>query len=146
VLVLVLATLAAVGYLYLARGGSRASATGFLGANQQSIEATDTVITAAGRVQRFAELHAFDLTATTQRRVLAQQLTKLEGIAASASGPQKQIADQSVTTVKEVIFGVDLYRKAVASTYRLVDADQARRGFDYAVASLQRQAQAWRHS
>jgi hypothetical protein len=146
VLVLVLATLAVAGYLYLARGDSSANATGFLGANQQSVQATDTVIAAAGRVQRFLEVHSFDLTARAQLQVLSRQLTKLQGIAASASGRQKQIADESVTTVKEVIDDVGVYRKAVASTYRLVDANQARRGFDDAIASLHQQAQAWQHS
>ncbi len=141
-----LATLTAAGYLYLARGGSSANATGFLGANQQSVKATDTVIAAAGRVQRFAELHSFDVMTLGQIQVLSRQLTTLQGIAASASGRQKQIADEAVTAVKLAIYWVGLYRQAVAFTHRLVDADTAHQQINDAVASLKQQAQAWQHS
>jgi hypothetical protein len=146
VLVLVLATLGAVGYLYLSRGGSSSNATGFVGADQESVKAVDTVMAAAQNVQRFEELHAFDVTARAQIQTLSQQLTKLQSIAAGASGRQQQIANQAVKTVNEIIFGVGQYRKAVASSYRLVDAETARQGLDYAVTSLQQQAQAWQHS
>jgi hypothetical protein len=144
--VLLLASLGAVGYLYVSRSGSSSSATGFVGADQESAKAVVTVRTAAQNVQRFKELHAFDVTARAQIQTLSRQLTKLESIAAGASGRQKQIADKAVTTVKEVIYGVGQYRKALASTYRLVDAAAAERGLDYAVANLKQQAQAWQHS
>jgi hypothetical protein len=146
VLVLVLATLAAVGYLYLARGSSSDNATGFLGANQQSAKATGTVITAADRVQRFAELHAFDVVAFAQQHVLTQQLATLQSIEAGASGRQKQIAGETVTTVKQAIDAVGRYREAVAVTYRLADANTARQDLSNAFVSLQQQAQAWQHS
>jgi hypothetical protein len=146
VLVLVLATLAAVGYLYLARGASTANATGFLGANQQSVKAAGTVITAADRVQRFTELHSFDVVAFAQQDVLSQQLAKLRSIETGASGRQQQIAGETVTTVKQAIDAIGQYRKAVSLTYRLADADTAHQNLTNAVASLQQQAQAWQHS
>ena len=145
-LVLVLATLGAVGYLYLSRGGSSSNATGFVGADQESVKAVDTVMAAAQNVQRFEELHAFDVTARAQIQTLSQQLTKLQSIAAGASGRQQQIADKAVTAVQYSVYGVGQYRKAVASSYRLVDAETARQGLDYAVVSLQQEAQAWQHS
>ncbi|HEY5165522.1 MAG TPA: hypothetical protein VIJ44_06190, partial [Acidimicrobiia bacterium] len=145
VLVLVLATLAAAGYLYLARSSS-GSATGFLGANQQSVKAASTVITAADRVQRFAELRAFDLIATEQIHTLFQQRTTLQSIAARALGRQKQIANEAVSTVQQAIDSVDRYRLSVAITYRLNDADAAHQELNNAIASLQQQAQAWQHS
>ena len=145
-LVLVLATLAAAGYLYLGRGSSSGSATGFLGANQQSVKATGTVITAADRVQRFVELHAFDAVAFAQQRVLTQQLATLQSIEAGVSGRQKQIAGETVTTVKQAIDAVGQYREAVAVTYRLADANTAHQDLSNAFVSLQQQAQAWQHS
>lgn len=145
-LVLVLATLAAAGYLYLARSSGSGSATGFLGANQQSVKAAGTVITAADRVQRFAEAHAFDLIATDQIHTLSLQRTTLQSIAARASGRQKQIANEAVSTVQQAIDGVDRYRLAVAFTYRLNEADAAHQDLNNAIASLRQQAQAWQHS
>jgi hypothetical protein len=146
VLVLVLATLAAAGYLYLTRGGNTAGATGFVGADQQSVKAIDTVVTAADGVQRFAGLHPFDVTATAQIQVLSRQLTALQHIAAGASGRQKQIADDAVTTVRQAIDAAAQYRKAVAFTYRLADADSAHQDLNNAVASLKQQARDWQHS
>jgi hypothetical protein len=146
VLVLVLATLATVGYLYLARGTGGGNSTGFLGANQESVKAAGTVITAADRVQRFAALHAFDVVAFAQQHVLSQQRAKLQSVAAGASGRQQQIANEAVTSVQHAIDAVGQYRKAVALTYRLADADTAHQDLTNAVASLQQQAQAWQHS
>ena len=115
-------------------------------ANQQSVKAADTVVTAAAGVQRFAELHSFDLIATAQVQILSQQLTKFQSIEAGASGRQKQIATEAVSTVKQAIDAVGQYRKAVAFSYRLADADTAHQDLNTAVASLKQQAQAWQHS
>jgi murein L,D-transpeptidase YcbB/YkuD len=146
VLILVVATLAGVGYLYLARGGSSANATGFLGANQQSVKAATTVITAARGVQRFTELRAFDLIATAQIHTLFVQRTTLQGIEAGASGRQKQIANEAVSSVQQAIDSADRYRRSVALTYRLNDANAAHQQLNNAIASLRQQAQAWQHS
>jgi hypothetical protein len=144
--VLLLATLGAVGYLYLSRGGSSSAATGFVGANQESVKAVDTVVAAAQPVQRFTELHAFDLIATAQTQVLSKQLSALQGVSAGASGRQKQIADEAIATVQQAIDAVGQYRKAVAFTYRLTDAEAAHQDLNNAVASLKQEAQAWQHS
>jgi hypothetical protein len=146
VLVLVLATLAVAGYLYLARGGSSANATGFLGADQQSVKAADTVIAAAGSVQRFTELGAFNRVATEQIHTLFVQRATLQSIEAGASGRQKQIANEAVSAVQQAIVGADRYRLSVALTYRLNDADAAHQDLSNAIASLHQQAQAWQHS
>lgn len=144
--VLLLATLAAVGYLYLSNRGNGANATGYLGATQQSIKAAATVVTAGTHVQRFSELHTFDVTATAQVQILSQQLTKLQSAEAGASGRQKQIAGDSVNTVQQALDAIGRYRKAVAFTYRLADADTARQDLATAVAALKQQAQQWQHS
>jgi hypothetical protein len=144
--VLLLATLGAVGYLYLSRSGSSSSATGFVGANQKSVKATSTVIAAAQGVQRFAELHAFDRIATAQIVDLFKQQATLQRVADSVSGRQKQIADESVTTVKQAVDAIGRYRKAVALTYRLSDAETAHQDLNSVVASLKQEAQAWQHS
>jgi len=58
--VLLIATLGAVGYLYLSRGGNSSAATGFVGANQESVKAIDTVV--AGRAQRLGLMEDGRLT------------------------------------------------------------------------------------
>ena len=146
VLVLLVATLGAVGYLFLGRGGSSSAATGFLGAEQQSVKAATTVVTAAHEVQRFAALHSFDLVATAQTEVLSRQLASLQSIASNSTGRQQQIANQAVSADQQAIDAVGRYRKAVAFTYRLADADAALRDLVDAVASLNQQAQAWQHA
>jgi len=144
--VLLVATLGAVGYLYLSRGGGNSSATGFVGANQESVKAADTVVRAAQDVQRFKELSAFDHIATAQIVVLFKQQTTLQNIAAGASGRQKQLAGEAVTTVKQAVDAIGRYRKAVALTYRLSDAETAQQDLNNAVASLKQEAQAWQRS
>ena len=143
---LLVATLGAVGYLYLSRGGSSSAATGFVGANQESVKAIDTVVAAAQPVQRFTELHAFDLLATAQGQILSRQLTSLQSVSAGESGRQKQITDEAVATVQQAIDAVGRYRKAVAFTYRLTDAESAHQDLNNTVASLKQEAQAWQHS
>jgi hypothetical protein len=144
--VLLLATLGAVGYLYLSRSGSSAAATGFVGANQASVKAIDTVVAGAQPVQRFTELRTFDVLATAQSQVLSKQVTSLQSVSAGASGRQKQIADEAISTVRSAIDAVGRYRKAVAFTYRLSDAQAAHQDLDSAVASLKQEAQAWQRS
>jgi hypothetical protein len=144
--VLLAATLGAVGYLYLSRGGGNSSATGFVGADQESVKAANTVVMAARDVQRFKEIGAFDHIATAQLVALFKQQATLQNIAAGASGRQRQLADEAVTTVKQAEDAVGRYRKAVGFTYRLSDAESAQQDLNSAVASLKQQAQAWQHS
>ena len=143
---LLVTTLGAVGYLYLSRGGGSSAATGFVGANQESVKAIDTVVAAAQPVQRFTELNAFDLIATAQSQILSRQVTALQSVSAGASGRQKQIADEAIATVQQAIDAVGQYRKAVAFTYRLADAQSAHQDLNNTVASLKQEAQAWQHS
>ncbi|HSO97107.1 MAG TPA: hypothetical protein VLV81_13825 [Acidimicrobiia bacterium] len=145
-LVLLVATLGTVGYLFLNRGGTTSTASGFLGADQQSVKAATTVVAAAQAVQRFAALHSFDLVAQAQSAVLDRQLTSLRSIASSSTGRQKQIANETASTVQLALEAVDRYRRAVAFTYRLADAEQALQDLNNAVATLKQQAQAWQHA
>jgi cysteinyl-tRNA synthetase len=142
----VLATLGTVGYLYLNRGGSGSTATGYLGANQASVKAVENVIAAGATVQRFAELHTFDVAASLEAESLSSQLTKLQQAQSGVSGRQKQIASDSANSVQQAIDAIAQYRKAVAFTYRLVDADTARQALESVVVSLNQQAQQWQHS
>jgi hypothetical protein len=145
VLVLILATVGAVGYFYVA-GGSAASTSGFVGAEQRFVAATQAITTAAQKVQRFTELHTFDLAAQAQIATMSTELTNLQRIDAGASGRQRQIADQTVSVAQQAIDAAGRYRRAVALTYRLVDANTARQDLSNAVRTLDQQAQAWQHA
>ncbi len=145
-LVLLLATVGAVGYLYLNRGGGGTTATGYLGANQASVKAIEGVLGAGAKVQRFAELHNFDGIAIMETQNLQVQQQKVQQAESGASGRQKQVAGDTGNTLQQAIDAVGQYRKAVAFTYRLVDADTARQELASVVASLNQQAQQWQHS
>ena len=146
-LVLVLATIGAAGYLYLSRSSSTSSTGGGLvGSEQRVVKSADTLTAAAQRVQRFATLRSFDLVAQDQVQVMSRELTALQHIEAGASGRQKAIAGQAVTDVREAIYATLLYRKAVAFTYRLSEAAQAHQYLNNAIADLKQQAQAWQHA
>jgi hypothetical protein len=146
VLVLLIATIGTLAYLFLGRGSGSSAATGFVGAEQRSVTAVTTVVTAAQSVQRFAALHSFDVVVQAQGGVLNRQLAALRSIASSSSGRQQQIANEAVSTVRQTLDAMDRYRRAVAFTYRLADADTAHQDLDSAVASLKQEAQSWQQS
>jgi hypothetical protein len=142
---LVLTTVTALGYLYLTRGGS-ATGTGLVGSEQRVVKSARTITEAAATVQRFGELHAFDLTALTQIHAISLEQAQLQTIAAGASGAQQQIANQAASDVKQAIDAAIRYRRAIAFTYRLADADTALQDLNNALTDLHRQAQAWQHT
>lgn len=144
--VLLLATFGTLGYLFLGRSGGSSAATGFVGADQQSAKAATTVVAAAQRVQRFAAVHAFDQVAIAQTEVLLRQRAALQSIASSSTGRQHQIANEALSTVGQAIDAVGRYRKAIAFTYRLSDAEAAHLDLASAVVSLNQEAQAWQRA
>jgi len=147
VLVLVLATVGAVGYLYLSRGGtSGGSTTDFVQVDRRFVAAAQAIPAAAQQVHRFAELHVFDMVAGAKIGVMSRALTNLQHIDAGASGGQKQVADQAVDAAQRAIYAAGVYKISVAYTYRLVDADSARQVLDDTVATLQQQITAWQHA
>lgn len=145
-MVLAVATLVAVGYLYLTRGSSSPTAGGLVGAQQRVVRSADDITTAAGKVQRFGELHSFDLVALTQIHAMSLELSNMQSIAAGASGAQQPIANQAVSDVKQAIDAAIRYRRAVAFTYRLVDADSATQDLNTALTDLHRQANLWQNT
>lgn len=146
-LVLVLATIGAAGYLYLSRTSTTSSTGGGLvGSEQRVVKAADTLAAGAQRVQRFATLKSFDLIAQGQVINMTREMTALQHIEAGASGRQKQIAGQAVTDVQQAIDATLAYRKAIVFTYRLSDAASAHTDLLSAIADLKQQAQAWQHA
>jgi hypothetical protein len=147
VLILILATIGAGGYLYLNRGSSSSgSTTDFVQVDQRFIADAYAIPGAARQVHRFAELHAFDQSAIFAMAAMAQEFGHLQAIAGDASGNQKAIADQAVTTAQQALDAVGQYHKAIAFTYRLIDADTAAHDLSTAIASLKHQITAWRHA
>lgn len=143
-LILVLATAGAAGYLYLNRGGaSGGSTTDFVQVDRRFIADAEAIPAFAQQVHRFAELHTFDVGAGWRMAAMAQEIGHLEAIAGGASGNQKQIADQAVSLARQALDAVGVYRKAVAFSYKLVDADSAQRDLNSALATLKQQASAW---
>jgi hypothetical protein len=147
VLVLVLATVAAGGYFLVGRSSGRTASTSndFVHTDQRIATSARALPTAAQHVQRFLELHQFDTTATAAIAQMNTDRDTLQTIAASQSGNAKQTADQAVTAANQAIDAADRFRRAVAFTYRLADADTARQDLLAAVATLDQQAKAWQH-
>ncbi len=142
-----LATIGAAGYLYLSRGSSSSgSTTDFVQVDQRLIADAYAIPGAAQQVHRFAELNAFDQGVNWRLAAMAQELGHLQAIASGASGSQKAIADQAVTAAQQALDAAGQYHKAIAFTYRLVDADTASHDLSTAIASLKQQITAWRHA
>ncbi len=144
---LLLATIGAVGYLYLNRGStSSGSTTDFVQVDGRFIADAEAIPVAAQQVHRFAELHGFDLGVNWRIAAMARELGHLQAIAGGASGNQKAIADQAVTVAQHALDVAGQYHKAIAFTYRLADADSAARDLNAAIATLKQQMSAWRHT
>ena len=142
-----LATIGAAGYLYLSRGStSGGSTTDFVQVDQRFVADAEAIPVAAQQVHRFAELHVFDQAATYATAAMSQELGHLQAIASGASGSQKAIADQAVTSAQQALDAAGRYHRAVAFTYRLIDSDNAAHDLSSAIASLKQQINAWRHS
>lgn len=143
-LVLVLVTVLAGGYLYISRssGGSNL-ANDFVSVDQRIAAEARSLPVAAAKVQRFDELHAFDLEALKSIAQMDQDRGTLQKIAKTQTGPSRQIAEQAVTAAGTALTAGLLYRKSVALTYNLTAADRANVTLLSAAATLDQQAKAW---
>ena len=145
-MLLLVASLAVGAYLVVGRRGtSSASSTDFVGTTTALITVAQSVPVAAQKVQRFLELHSFDLDAQAALGQLQTDENRLQSIAHNQSGPARQIADQAVTAGNHAIDAVGRFREAVAFSYSLSRANTAVQDLDAAIVSLQQELKAWSH-
>jgi uncharacterized membrane protein YdfJ with MMPL/SSD domain len=139
-------TVAAAGYFVVSRGSS-ASGTpqDFVHVAQRLAREARSVPTAAKRVQRFLELHAFDQSASDVITQMERDVYRMHQLASGASGSAKPIADQAAAAADQLLSAVARYQKAVAFTYRLGNASTAEQDLNAAVDTLNQQAKAWAH-
>jgi hypothetical protein len=144
ILLLVLATVAAAGYLVTNRSsGAPVASNDFVHTAERVGTAARSLPPAAQNVQRFTELHSFDLKARVIIDGMTLDVNRLHQLAAVASGSAKLIADQAASAGDQAIAAARRYHDAVAFTYRLSNAEAAKQDLDAAAATLDQQAKAW---
>ncbi len=140
---LLLVTVLAGGYLYLSQGGGPGLASDFVSVDQRVAAGAQAIPVAAEKIQRFDEVHTWDVFALATLARMGQDRDLLEKIAKTQSGSSRQIADQAATAAQQAVSAGLLYRSAVAVTYNLSDADNAKAAMLSAAATLDQEAQAW---
>lgn len=135
----------ATGALLLLRGGSdTAAGGGFGGSHERVVAAASQVPAAAVDVQRERELDAFNqrINALISEMWLSHDTFK--SLARGSEGQPRVIARAATATTLKAIHATDDFRKAIAFSNRLAEADKAQGRLDVAVAALDRQAAAWK--
>ncbi len=147
---LLIATLAAAGYFLATRGGSSPPASrppgstiDFVSVTQQLARSTRSLPAAAEKVQRFTEVHPFDMVALATIASMSHDRDLLVKFAGTQTGAAQGIASQAVDAANQAVDAGLKYREAVALTYRLANAQSAARDLVSAAATLDAQAQAW---
>lgn len=143
-LVLVLVTALAGGYLYIShRNSGSGLANNFVSVDQRVAAAARAIPAAAQKIQRFDEVHTWDTFALTTLSQMGRDRDLLEKIAKTQSGSSRQIAERAATAAQQAANAGILYRDSVAVTYNLSDADNAKAAMLGAAATLDQTAQAW---
>ncbi len=147
-LVLIVVTIAGVGYVLATRGKSTSSGTptDFVHTSQAVAQQARMVPAEAAQVQRFSQLHTFDLEAQRTIAMMQAGTDRLHRFATTATGNQKALAEAAATAGDQAIDAAGRYRQAVAFSYRLGNASTAERDLLAAAATLDQQAKAWSHS
>jgi hypothetical protein len=144
ILLLALATVGAAGYLVTNRSsGTTATSHDFVHTAERVATTARSLPAAAQNVQRFTELHAFDVKTRVIIDGMTLDVNRLRQLAAGVSGSARLIADQAATAGDEAIAAARRYHDAVAFTYRLSNAEAARQDLEAAAATLDQQAKAW---
>ena len=143
-MLLIAATGAAAGYFVADRGSAaRGVPRDFVHTAERVATTARSLPSAAQDVQRFTELHSFDVKAGLIIAGLTLDVHRLHQIAARASGSAKLIATQAAAAGDQAIDAAQRYREAVVFTYQLANADAAHQDLDAAAATLDQQAKAW---
>jgi hypothetical protein len=142
--VLLVVTVAAAAYFLVGRSSSGAgTANDFVHVDQRIAATARSLPVAAQRVQRFTELHQFDAFAGAAITQMNKDLEVLTRLRANESAAGQHIIDTSGAATQSAIDAAGRYRSALAFSYRLANADQARQDLEAAAATLDQQAQAW---
>ncbi len=145
-LVLVLATVTAGGYLYVTHRGSPGLASDFVSVSQRAATSARSLPVEAKKVQRFDELSGFANASLVAISDMTRDQATLAQIATTETGPSKRIAEQAAAAASQAITAATDYRHAVAFTYDLSAADQANATLTSAAATLDQAAAAWQRS
>jgi hypothetical protein len=148
IVVLLLVTVIAGSYFLATRGGGStsspsASATDFVSVTRRVATSARSLPVTATKIQRFLEVHQFDLVAIPIIASIDRDRDRLIKFAGTQTGTARGIADQAVNAANQAADAAANYREAVAFTYRLSNAQSAARDLASAAATLDAQAQAW---
>jgi hypothetical protein len=142
-LVLLVVTLVAGGYLYLSNRSGPGLANDFVSVTQRVATDARSLPANARKVQRFDEIGTFSNPALVTIAQMNRDYAVLTKIAKTETGPSHQIAERAVTAAGQAITAAIEYRGAVSFTYNLSKADQGAATLFSAAATLDREAQAW---
>jgi hypothetical protein len=148
VLLLLVLTIGGVAYVLATRGKSASSGTpnDFVHTSAAVAQQARSLPFEAAQVQRFAQLHSFDLAAQQTIAMMQTETDRLHRFAATATANQKPVAEQAAAAGDQAIDAAGRYRQAVAFSYRLGNANTAEQDLLATAATLDQQAKAWSHS
>jgi hypothetical protein len=150
VLLLVVTTIAGVGYLVATRnsssGGRASNPNDFVHTSAAVALQARTLPFEAAQVQRFAQLHSFDAAAQRTIAMMQAGTDRLHRFATTATGNRQPVAAQAAAAGDQAVDAAGRYRRAVAFSYRLANADTAEQDLLAAATTLDQQAKAWSHS
>jgi hypothetical protein len=142
-LVLLVVTLVAGGYLYLSNRGGPGLANDFVSVTQRVATDARSLPVAARKVQRFDEIGTFSNPALVTINQMNRDDAVLSKIAKTETGRARQIAQRAVSAAGLAIAAAIQYRNAVAFSFNLSKADRNAATLFTSAATLDQEAQAW---
>jgi hypothetical protein len=143
VIVLVVATVGAAGYFLVLRNGAEGATGDFASAHQRVVAAARAVPGAATEVHRFLELDRFNASIDHVVNEMNAGRGVFDQLARSEEREERDIAAAASEATQRATTATNDFRKAIAFTNRLVEAQAAQKELDDAVAELDHQASAW---
>ncbi len=140
---LAIATVATIAFLFL-RGGNDAAAAGdFATTHDRVVADVHNVPVAAGKVQRQLQLDEFNHAINGLLNDMGLQRDVFRTIARDAHGTSRVAALRAVRATVTAIDATDDFRRAIAFSRKLTNAQIARRRLHAAVSELDAAARAW---
>jgi hypothetical protein len=148
VLLLIVVTIAGVAYVVASRksGGTSGRPSDFVHTSEAVAQQARMLPLEAAQVQRFAQLHSFDVAAQHTTAMMQAGTDRLHRFATTATGNRQQVAEHAAVAGDQAIDAAGRYRRAVAFSYRLTNATAAEQDLLAAATTLDQQAKAWSHS
>jgi hypothetical protein len=140
---LAVVTAAAVGVLFLRGKDDAAAAGSFEAAHERTVAAIRAVPAAAAAVKRELQLDQFNAEIDKQLKTMSVQYDALTRLVRDNDGARKRIAQRAQRATELAINATQEFRRAIAVTNKLVDAQAAQTQLAIMVGELDAAAGQW---